>query len=339
MTKANEEATFPGAYAREIITLSGRLGVTPEPLLEGLGMSLAELEKPQTRLGLEPLTRLVLRTIELTGEPGLAFYMGLHMRLSWHGFLGFAAMTAKNVREALSLAERFSRTRTTAISLRVAQEGEIGSLTLEENVDLGALRPHLVIALFTGIGEIAYAVTGQRLRGTVDLSFPEPAHFERFEHLVPGTVRFERPASRILFESAFFDVPFVTADPVAMQLAREQCERELATLGEGVRLLDQVRALLREQAEGVPTIDEVAKRLHVSTRTLKRKLADHGTTYTDVVDAYLRHRALLLIDDPRLTIDEIAGRLGYSDAANFTRAFRRWTGSTPGAFRGRGDRS
>lgn len=102
MTKANDDATFPGAYAREIITLAGRLGVTPEPLLEGLGMSLAELEKPQTRLGLEPLTRLVLRTIELTGEPGLAFYMGLHMRLSWHGFLGFAAMTAKNVREALS---------------------------------------------------------------------------------------------------------------------------------------------------------------------------------------------------------------------------------------------
>jgi AraC-like DNA-binding protein len=97
-----------------------------------------------------------------------------------------------------------------------------------------------------------------------------------------------------------------------------------------------VRGLLQGAGRNLPTLDEVARALHVSSRTLKRKLTEHHTSFSRIVDAHLRGQALLLIDDPRLTIDEIADRLGYSDTANFARAFRRWTGSAPGAFRVQG---
>lgn len=75
--------------------------------------------------------------------------------------------------------------------------------------------------------------------------------------------------------------------------------------------------------------------MHVSTRTLKRRLAVAGTTFSDLLDDLRRERALLLVDDRALTLDQIAYRLGYSDVANFTRAFRRWTGATPAALRKR----
>jgi AraC-like DNA-binding protein len=330
---ALDSFTLPAAYARQLIALAERFGVSAEQLLEGFGHTLAQLENPALRIPLPNMRELAKRALALTGEPGLAFYMGLQMRLSQHGFLGFAAMTSSNLGEALALAQRFGGTRTTAVSLRLDVEGALASVTLEEHCELGDMREFLVVALFAGMTQLAHAVTKQKLRGVVDFSFPEPAYFQRFAHLVPGDMRFSRPDSRLIFSTEFLRYPILSADPVAMQLAREQCERELAQLGEGVKLLDQVRGLLHAAGRTLPSIEEVASALHVSTRTLKRKLTDHGTSFSKIVDGHLRVQALLLIDDPRLTIDEIADRLAYSDAANFTRAFKRWTGSAPGVYR------
>jgi AraC-like DNA-binding protein len=94
-----------------------------------------------------------------------------------------------------------------------------------------------------------------------------------------------------------------------------------------------VRAQLNDEQGGFRDLEEVAKRLGMSTRTLKRRLADQGTTFSHVLDELRRQRALLLLANRELSINEIAGRLGYTEAANFTRAFRRWTGRTPAAYR------
>jgi len=94
-----------------------------------------------------------------------------------------------------------------------------------------------------------------------------------------------------------------------------------------------VRAAVTARLERGPGLPAIAKELRLSTRTLKRKLADRGTTFSAIVDDVRRQRALLLLDDRALSIGEIAARLGYTELANFTRAFRRWTGTTPAAHR------
>ena len=84
-----------------------------------------------------------------------------------------------------------------------------------------------------------------------------------------------------------------------------------------------------------PPITDVAKQLHMSTRTVKRKLAEHGTTFSALRDDQRRQRALLLLDNRELSIGEVAQKLGYSELPNFTRAFKKWTGMTPVAYRDR----
>ena len=96
----------------------------------------------------------------------------------------------------------------------------------------------------------------------------------------------------------------------------------------------RIRGLLSERAD-YPAVGALARELHMSERTLKRKLADHGTTYSAIRDDLRRQRALLLLENRELSIGEIAGRLGYSELPNFTRAFRKWTGHTPAAYRDR----
>ena len=329
-------------YAHELVELCGRWNVAPGALLEGTGLTKASLRDPASRLSLEACQTIVHRARELTGQPGLAFFMGLQMRLSWHGFLGFASMTAGSVREALEIAERFSLTRTAAFGLATYVEGKQACLVLEEREPLGSpalreLREFAVIALLVGIGQIARAVTGRPIDGVAECAFPEPDYaapiLARAAEAKAGTMRFGQPAHRLLFEASILDLPLVTADPVAMELARAQCDRELAALVERAGLSGRVRSALGKPSEGFRSVDEVARRVHLSTRTLKRKLASEGTSFTQLLEDVRRQRALLLLDDRDLGVAEIAARLGYSDVANFTRAFRRWTGTTPAALR------
>lgn len=331
-TRRSHVSTLPAGYAREVIDLCARFDVAPAAVVAGSGVSLETLADPTARLDLAAFEHLLRRARELTHEPGLAFYAGLHMRVSWHGFLGFAAMTAGSLREALELAERFGRTRSDAVALVTRVRGDDASVVIEERVALGTLREHLVTALLVGLATIGEALVGRSVPGHLEVRHAEPPYFARFLEAVPAlsAMRFAQSHDRLVFPKSALDLPIVSADGAATSLAREQCERELAALGDGAHLQDRVRALVRD---GFPTLERVARRLFVSPRTLKRRLAEQGTTFSDVVDDVRRREALLLLDDRRLSVDEIALRLGYSDTANFSRAFRRWTGRTPGGVR------
>jgi AraC-like DNA-binding protein len=333
-----ETVELPGSYAYELVALCARWSIDSAAILEGTGLTLQALKDPATRLSLPTCAALVARARELTREPALAFMMGLQMRVSWHGFLGFAAMTAATVREALEVAEHFSLTRTSAFGLSSYVEGDTAALVLEERADLGALREFAVITLLVGIARIARDATGGEVRGVAECAFPAPDYAARVLERAGrdrASMLFDRPSHRLVFQASTLDLPIVTADPVATQLARAQCDRELAALTEGGSFVGKVRALVSRGDDGTRSLDEVARRLHVSTRTLKRRLADQGTSFSAILEGVRHQRALLLLGNRQMGLADVAGRLGYSDVANFARAFRRWTGQTPAAYRAR----
>jgi AraC-like DNA-binding protein len=326
--------SIPAVHALHLVTLVKRWDVGADDLLAPLGHSEAAFAAPDARLSIAELEALVDRARTLTREPGLGLHLGLQMSIASHGYLGFAAMTAATVRQALDLAIRFVPTRTAALRLRLHEEGAQAALVVEERAPLGTVRDVIVLALLVGIWQMGRSVTGRDLDGTMELAFPEPAYMARFGRF-GGRVRFDQPAHQLVFDRAVLDLPLTNADPVAMQLARAQCERELSLLdvAHGERVLAAVERVVADGERGFRSLEDVARTLHLSPRTLKRRLAAEGATFSAIVEAARRERALLLLRSPELSLDEIADRLGYSDVANFTRAFRRWTGRTPGAFR------
>jgi AraC-like DNA-binding protein len=324
------DTQLPAAYALEVVELAGRLGVPEEAMLRGV-VTRAALHDPSARVSLDQCAELVTRAHALTGEPALALYMGMQMRLSSHGFLGFAAMTAGTVREAIDLAVRFAATRSTALALSLFVERDTASLVIEERASLGTLREFAVIALIVELWQLGNALTGKPLGGAAECAFDAPAFVAKVP-LLAGLVRFGQPSNRLVFAASLLDLPLKTADPVAMQLAREQCERQLAALVDA-GFPARVRAAIVGDGKAFRALPDVAKRLHVSTRTLKRRLAGSGTTFSALLDDERRQRALLLLEDRGLSIGEVATRIGYTELPNFTRAFKRWTGATPAAYR------
>jgi AraC-like DNA-binding protein len=146
--------------------------------------------------------------------------------------------------------------------------------------------------------------------------------------------RFGQPVTQVVFDAASLALPLVQADPVALRLMRDHCERALDALGyQGGFVVRVRRAIWRDGGRGVWSLENVAESLAVSTRTLKRMLAAQGTTFSALLDRERREKAMVLLNASRATLDEIAERLGYSTPSNFGRAFHQWTGTTPGAYR------
>lgn len=328
MTVAPDAHTFPAAHALQLVTLVRRWGVEAEELLDGLGLTQAQLEAPRARISMATLRTLTERARTLTGEPGLGFYLGLQKRISMYGYPGFAAMHAATVRENIELWVRYLPAVSTGLSLELHVEGELATLRITEHGDLGEVHDVGVFSLLVGMRQMMATLTGRgpgRMR--VDLTFAKPDYFDRFAHLLPDA-RFDQPELRMTFPARALDVPLMTPDRAALNLAREACERELAELGFDRKLSARVRRHLRDSA-ALPSIEETARALGVSTRTLKRKLAAERLTFSELLEAERRERALRLLRVTELSLEQIAQRLGYSTLANFARAFRRWTGQTP----------
>jgi AraC-like DNA-binding protein len=326
--------TVPAGLLFPLVQAVKPWGVASADLLGPLGLSEEALSQPLIRFPLAVYISVMDRARTLTGEPGIGFAWGLQMKISTFGALGFATMTSATLGDALALAMQLAALGSTAEGLRLIVENGIASIVLDEHADFGPVRDVLAVARLTGLWTIAQAITGRDLQASAEVAFEEPAYYRRFSHLVP-TVRFGQPTTRALIPAEALAYPLVMSNPVALRLASEQCARELESLGAGGRFLHGIRGHLFDARGRLRSAPQVAVEAGMSERTLRRRLAENGATFSTIVDRERRDRALVLLRDGSLSLQEVADRLGYSAVQSFDRAFLRWTGVTPAAYRRR----
>ena len=124
-------------------------------------------------------------------------------------------------------------------------------------------------------------------------------------------------------------LPFASYNPVTSQQALSLCRAQLAMLSLRGETTAAVERLLRPNLRDNPQMSEIALALHLSERTLRRQLAEEETSFSEVHDRLRTEQALELLQNPELDIAAIGNRLGFNDAREFRRAFKRWTGQTP----------
>jgi AraC-like DNA-binding protein len=327
---SGQRHTVPIGLVSQLTQLVKRWDVSPSRLMAAVGLEERILEDPFLRIPVSTMCALLEQARTMTGEPGLGYYLGLHTRATLYGYLGFAMLSASTVGDALNLALQFAPIFSTALAVDLRIEGRIASLVFEERADLGSVRDIVLISMIIGMRELGRASTGRDTGGSADFSFPEPAYCARFAHLALHS-RFDQPVNRIRFDAAVLNYPIITGDPVAREIARIQCERELSELGMGVRLADRVRRLLADDDSS--SLEAVASQLELSPRTLRRRLASEGVSFSTLADQRRRDEALRLLRSSRLSIEDVARQLGYTNASTFVRAFHRWTGQTPKQYR------
>jgi AraC-like DNA-binding protein len=155
----------------------------------------------------------------------------------------------------------------------------------------------------------------------------------RYKDFFQCPVRFNRPRNALSFDLAWIDRPAVLADRGTHALTRELCEQLFTEVSLGGGIAAAIRRILIEGRGRFPTIDEMAQRLALHPRALRRRLDDAGTSYRVLLEDVRKSLAIEYLRKTQMTNEEIASRLAYSDAANFRRAFARGTGKHPSDFR------
>jgi AraC-like DNA-binding protein len=240
-------------------------------------------------------------------------------------------MHARTLRQAIELMVEFAPVVSTAITLRFEVDGKLASLQLVENIDLGPVRDAVLLSMLIGMQQMSFTLTGREPTGVVEISVPKPIYYQRFADVLASVV-FDRPQTRLVFDSRVLDLPLAAADRATLRLARAQCEQLLARLVQGASFVDCVRRLI-SQPEGFRTLEQVAAMLGLSSRTLKRKLACQNVSFSEMVESERHERAQFLLRWSEQPLEQVAQQLGYATLPNFIRAFKRWSGETPAVYR------
>uniref|UniRef100_UPI002ABD30FB AraC family transcriptional regulator n=1 Tax=Burkholderia cepacia TaxID=292 RepID=UPI002ABD30FB len=165
----------------------------------------------------------------------------------------------------------------------------------------------------------------------INLTYAPPVYAEQYAHMFCCPVRFEQKQNLLSFDASLGSLAIATHDPLAHGQVLELLQDRLPPEPDRGELLASIERIIGRDLRRVPSLPAIAEQLCMSDRTLRRRLADQGVSYQMMVDSIRRKRAFMLLRNPQSSIEDIADEVGFSDAHNFRRAFKRWTGHGPRA--------
>ncbi|MBL8348159.1 MAG: AraC family transcriptional regulator [Rubrivivax sp.] len=323
-----------------IVQVAAVRGVDAKALMTEAGFDPAWLHDAEARMPLAVEECLWNGAAARTGDPLFGLRAAQSLRPGAFDVLDYAVRTAPDLRSALQRLVRYNRLVHDLATFDLVPRGE--TLRVEHRFD-GATRPCRQAAEFTlaSIVVVASQIGGEPVQAlAVEFAHAAPeGGVEPFRQVFGVPPRFGAPVSCVVLAREVVDRPVPAADPGLSRIVMAHAEQLLAALAaarpaKDERIAAQVsRQLAEGMAHGPMTLGQVAQRLHLSERSLQRRLDAEGTRFADLLDEVRRELALRYIADERLALGEVAYLLGFAEPSPFHRAFKRWTGKTPAAAR------
>jgi AraC-like DNA-binding protein len=322
-----------------LVKLAAHHGIPEDVVLAETGLTAAGLRAADA----EVLARQELRAIEnlLAAVPDsdtAGLEAGLNYHLTTYGIWGFAMISASTFRESIDVGLRYLDLTFTFAPIRAEEQGSNLTLILEEEPSLPA-----GVARFVVQRDAAAIQTLQREtlgwpanpRAVAFRHTGEPGLVDRYRSVFGVTPEFDAPRNLVILDADILDTPLPQANEHTAAMTQQMCADLVDARRSRSGLAGRVRDIVVAQLRPPPSLPDVAAVLHMSPRTLRRHLANEGTTLRQLIDEVRSALAAELVTGGRLTVAEIARRLGYVEVSSFSQAFRRWYGVSPRAFRDR----
>lgn len=327
-------ANIPAFLIRALVATLADLGLDAKRVLVGLGLSMDDLADPACRVSFRQGREVILRAMKLGKGRALGLETGMREKITSVGLVGYAMMTAATVGEAVRLGLELQKDTGSMLEFgtrTVSGEVAVTAASRFNDPDIYGFLVEEAFASFMGIG---VALAGDSFRPLrIDLAYPAPVHAEDYDRVFHCPVRFSRTECAFVFDPALFARPLVTADPIGHRQLLEFLAFNRARTREAAEVIESVERVLRSKLGGRHAIPDIARELGMSERTLRRRLAESSVSFQSLLDGLKKNRALELLANPELSVEQIAVAVGFTDPHNFRRAFRRWTGSTPSVLR------
>jgi AraC-like DNA-binding protein len=324
-----------GGIARRAIELCREAGFDTSALLCKAGLSAEEVADENARIEVAEQISVLNLAADLLQDDVLGFHLAATMELRQAGLIYFVLASSATLGEALGRAARYSTIANEGLCLtRVTCEGagiEFACVGVPRHSDR-----HQMEFWATALVRISRQLTGTRLAPShACFVHPRSAGAEEVEAFYGCSISYASEEDRVLFPLEAANFPLISADPYLNQLLVQYCEEALALRARPVEALrtrveNAVTPLL---PHGKARAEEVAKELGMGVRTMSRRLAAEGLTFSGVVDALRADLARRYLEEPTFTVSQIAWLLGYQEVSAFTHAFKRWTGLSPSQIR------
>lgn len=324
----------PSSFCNRILTVAERLGYNVQPCVEALGLDRQKLANRNDHITNQQQQDLIEAIVELADKPGFGLLVGQEVSLMDWGIIGYAFVSSPNMRKAFETFSTYQRLNGPMVNIYCMEENGRGVLSAVENYPLGNL--HL----------FAYEEWLSETRGVFDrfdivdmeftevrLACPEPEHSQMYRDLFQCPILFNQEGNEIRFPAQLLEKPFNMADEAVAELCIRQCAEVLKNMSEEDPVVDAVRRVLLGQPGITPTLASVAEFLHISARTLRRRLHDAGTSYKDILSSVRLGLAAEYLRSTRMAPKQIAYLLGYSGVTSFHRAFKNQYELTPADYR------
>ncbi|RLT93524.1 AraC family transcriptional regulator [Ketobacter sp.] len=324
-------------YIKQLLHVATEAGADANQLLADADLNPMELEDDDNRVDLTYLMRLGRGAIRQTGSPEIGLQLGINSQISDMGYVGLAAMTAPTLGEALHTIVRYEHLNgqcyrgTSQLQVEPLQT----TLSFYSIAPYNAYTCFVVDGVLSAWARLCTLLTGHTdLVRKVDIEFDEPSYADQYRQIFNCDIRFGAPRNALLFNTDDLAIALPEANQQLNARLVKQCDQLLNQVALADSYRNKVLKVLGTMLHGqTPSIDEVALKLGMPSWTLRRKLKEEDSAYQSLVDEMRRDVAMSYMKSTDLTFGEISYLLGFSTPGAFQRAFKRWSGKTPGEFR------
>jgi AraC-like DNA-binding protein len=318
---------------RPALSVMQHLGFSSTECLSGSGITLAQLEQPDQGISLQQEFAFYRRLLELSQNPLLGLQLGKAYRLENYGMLGYAILSAPTLGEALAIAKDFGPLSFSHFQVDFSIDNLDACIIMRQNKALD----EQLLRLYED-RDCSAILHGTHL--ALDVALPisriELMHDANQQHAYEDffgcPVAFKQQQMAIYFPVEILSRPMPLRDPETSAYCREQCRQLLNKISLQQSLASRVKRVLEESEQLSQNLNHICKQLELSERTLRRKLSEEGANFQAILNEvrFTRARKLLLEQNK---LEDIALQLGYSEAGNFSHAFKRWSGMSPKQYR------
>jgi AraC-like DNA-binding protein len=311
-------------------------GIPPAEALRGTHLRPDEIHLPTTRISLIQMIEACRNAMRLSRDPHLAFNVGSSIHLSTYGMYGYAMLCSTDFRRTMEFAVRYHQLATPLTNIVFEEKGKCATWAIAP-----LPHPRIDAPLHQFVTELQIGIHISLMRDVMGASFTpiriavtSPGSETRLtQELVGCPVLVDQPAAQIVLDTEWLDKAPTLGNRVTHAAVLEICDRLLVELGRRCGVAGRVREMLLENIANRPDFETVAKRLRTTERTLRRQLRAEQTSFRELVDELRMQLAIKFLRDTDMTGEDIALAIGFSDAANFRHAFRRWTRESPSEFK------
>ena len=295
------------------------------------GLSAADLDDPDRRITVAQSNALAEEAFEVTGDPTLGLRVVEKIGPGTADIFTYLAATSATGREAFERATRYVAVAGSDFEFGLEQEGEkivCRTHSATSGGRVGRLAAEISVGTMVKLGRM---VAGDLAVNEAWFRHPAPEYAGQYAEVFGMPVHFDARCDALVGRADHLDDPLPGADSALCNLLDQHARALFERVPRGDAFADRVRdTIVRELSSGDPSTEHVAEVLGVSPRTLRRRLKDEATSHQQLLDQVRNELACSYLEGGGLSVTEVAFLVGFSDASAFHKAFRRWTGESPG---------